>query len=259
MIRATQGETMHLSHYYIDKDAKTPLYLQVEEILSDLLRHEPYTSGEKLPNELEISTQLNVSRNTVRKAMYGLLNKNLIIRKKNRGTFKQTEEQRIKTTLNNWYSFNEDMKRQKKDFKLFEYTVTQEEPSSEISTQLDTPSNKKILKLLRTKGYLEPELYVESYFYPDLDLTAEEITGTEIMKLYEFLEEKLTIKIVFSHEEISASMPTEATRKHLPTADDTTPIIVRKMLIHDEDGNKIAYSIGHYLATRFVFSLNISR
>ena len=82
MIRATQGETMHLSHYYIDKDAKTHLYLQVEEILSDLLRHEPYTSGEKLPNELEISTQLNVSRNTVRKAMYGLLNKNLIIRKK---------------------------------------------------------------------------------------------------------------------------------------------------------------------------------
>ncbi len=250
---------MDLRDYFVDKDSRTPLYLQVEEILIDLLRQEPYASGEKLPNEWEISTQLDVSRNTVRKAMYGLLNKNLIVRKKNRGTFKQTEEQRIKTTLNNWYSFNEDMQRQKKDFKLFEYVVTPEKPSLEISTKLDISPNKKILKLLRTKGYLEPELYVESYFHPDLGLTADDLEQKEIMKLYEFLEKKLTITIVFSHEEISASMPTEATRKHLPAADETTPIIVRKMLIHDEDGNKIAYSIGHYLATRFVFSLNISR
>jgi len=250
---------MDLTHYFIDKESKTPLYLQVEEILSDLLRQEPYASGEKLPNELEISTQLDVSRNTVRKAMYGLLNKNLIVRKKNRGTFKQTDDQRIKTTLNNWYSFNEDMKRQKKDFKLFEHDVSQEQPSLEVSTQLDTPPNKKIIKLLRTKGYLEPELFVESYFHPDFGLRIEDFEGIEVMKLYEFLEEKLTVKIVFSHEEISAIMPTDTIRKHLSAADERTPIIIRKMLIHDEDGNKIAYSIGYYLATRFVFSLNISR
>ena len=73
---------MDLSDYFVDKDSRTPLYLQVEEILIDLLRQEPYASGEKLPNEWEISTQLDVSRNTVRKAMYGLLNKNLIVRKK---------------------------------------------------------------------------------------------------------------------------------------------------------------------------------
>jgi len=250
---------MGMTHYFVDKASKTPLYIQVEEILSDLLRQEPYASGEKLPNELEISTHLDVSRNTVRKAMYGLLNKNLIVRKKNRGTFKQTSDQRIKTTLNNWYSFNEDMKRQKKDFKLFEHLASQEQPSIEVSTQLDTPPNKKIIKLLRTKGYLEPELFVESYFHPDFGLTLKDFEETDVMKLYEFLEEKLTVKIVFSHEEISATMPTDAIRSHLPTADESTPIIMRKMLIHDEDGNKIAYSIGHYLATRFVFSLNISR
>ena len=73
---------MVLSQYYIDKEAKTPLYLQVEEIIGELLLKEPYSSGEKLPNELEISKELDVSRNTVRKAMYGLMNKNLIIRKK---------------------------------------------------------------------------------------------------------------------------------------------------------------------------------
>ncbi len=102
---------MDLSHYYIDREAKTPLYLQVEEIIGELLLKEPYSLGEKLPNELEISKELSVSRNTVRKAMYGLINKNLIIRKKNRGTFKNIDDSRIRTTLNNWYSFNEDMRK----------------------------------------------------------------------------------------------------------------------------------------------------
>ena len=36
-------------------------------------------------------------------------------------------------------------------------------------------------------------------------------------------------------------------------------VLIRKMLIHDEDGLKIAYFIGYYLANKFVFNLNISR
>ncbi len=250
---------MSLSQYYIDKDSKTPLYLQVEEIISDLLQVEPYKSGEKLPNELEISDELNVSRNTVRKAMYGLLNKNLILRKKNRGTFKNIDNQRIKTTLNNWYSFNEDMKSQKKDFKLFECVSSHSIPSDEVCEKLSIKPNKKIIKLLRAKGYLVPEQFVESYFHPDLGLTLEEMQSGDIVKLYQFLEERLDIKIVFSHEEISASVLTEEMQKHLIVDDDSVPVIIRKMVIHDEDGNKIAFSIGYYLSNRFVFNLNISR
>ena len=103
----------------IDKNSNTPLHMQVENIISDMLLLEPYGSGAKLPNEIELADKLGVSRNTVRKAMDSLLHKNLIIRKKNRGTFKNRDNFPIKTTLNNWYSFNEDMKRQNRDFKLF--------------------------------------------------------------------------------------------------------------------------------------------
>ena len=250
---------MILSQFYIDKEAKTPLYLQVEEIIGELLLKEPYSSGEKLPNELEISKELNVSRNTVRKAMYGLINKNLIIRKKNRGTFKNIDDSRIRTTLNNWYSFNEDMKKQNRDFKLFEHNTSTCKPNSEVYEKLHTKPNKKIIRLLRVKGYLEPELYVESFFHPDLNLGAQELKDGNIVQLYKFLEERLEIKIVFSQEEISASMPSDEIRKYLSIKDKISPVLIRKMLIHDENGAKIAYSIGYYLANKFVFNLNISR
>ncbi len=250
---------MKISQYNIDKESKKPLYLQVEDIISDMLCQEPYSLGEKLPNELEISEELSVSRNTVRKAMYCLINKNLIIRKKNRGTFKSIDNKRMKTTLNNWYSFNDDMKQQKQDFKIFKHTVSIDQPTSEVCDKLDIKENEKIIKLLRVKGYLEPELYVESYFHPSLNLSFEELQKNEIIKLYHFLENKLDIKIIFSQEEISASMPSDEMRKYLNIKDEQTPVIIRKMLIFDKNDKKVAYSIGYYLSDRFVFNLNISR
>ena len=250
---------MILSQYFIDKKSKTPLHVQVEAIISDLLRKEPYCTGTKLPNEIEISKKLGVSRNTTRKAMDSLIQKNLIIRKKNRGTFKNIDINPIKTTLNNWYSFSDDMKRQNRDFKLFEHIISTCKPPSEVYKKLNIPQNRKITKLFRVKGYLEPELYVESYFHPDLNLSETELHDETIYKLYHFLETKLQIRIIFSQEEISATMPSHEMRKHLSIEDSTTPIIVRKMLIQDENSNKIAYSIGYYLSNRFVFNLNISR
>jgi len=250
---------LHLSQYSINKDSKAPLYLQVEEIISDILSQKPYSLGEKLPNELEISEKLSVSRNTVRKAMDTLLNKNLIIRKKNRGTFKNLDDQRIKTTLNNWYSFNDDMKKQNKEFKSFEHIVSTSRASTEVSSKLDICSNSKVIKLLRVKGYLEPELYVESYFHPDLNLSIKELEENRLLQLYHFLEQKFDINIVLSQEEISASLPSDEAKKYLLLKEKIVPIIIRKMLIYDRDNNKIAYSIGYYLSNRFVFNLNISR
>lgn len=250
---------MEISQYNIDKESKTPLYLQVEEFISEMLCQEPYSLGEKLPNELEISEKLKVSRNTVRKAMYCLINKNLIIRKKNRGTFKNIGDKRMKTTLNNWYSFNDDMKMQKQDFKIFEHTISNTQASLEVCNKLDVNENKRIIKLLRVKGYLEPELYVESYFHPSLNLSLKELQNIEILKLYHFLEKKLDIRITLSQEEISAEMPSDEMKKYLKIEDNQTPVIIRKMLIYDKDDKKIAYSIGYYLSNRFVFNLNISR
>ncbi len=243
----------------VDKNSSTPLHIQVENIISDMLKLEPYNSGAKLPNEIELADKLSVSRNTVRKAMYSLLHKNLITRKKNRGTFKNMNNFPIKTTLNNWYSFNEDMKRQNRDFKLFFYDVTFENCKDEVQKKLQCHKEASIIKLTRVKGYLEPDLYVKSYFHPSLELNIKEFNGGKIRQLYTFLEDKLGIKILFSQEEIMAKMPSKEDKKYLSLTRDDTPLLVRKMLIHDENGNKIAYSIGYYLADKFVFDLHISR
>ena len=85
-----------------------------------------------------------------------------------------------------------------------------------------------------------------------------ELKDHNILQLYKFLEKKLNIKIVLSQEEISASMPTKNIKQYLHV-EENIPIIIRKMLIFDENKNKIAYSIGYYLSSKFTFNLEISR
>lgn len=49
----------------IDHNSDIPLHLQAEEILRQLIESEEYKNGNKyLPNEVELSRELDISRNT---------------------------------------------------------------------------------------------------------------------------------------------------------------------------------------------------
>lgn len=57
----------------IDHDSNKPLHLQAEEILRNLIDSEEYKNGKFLPNEVELSQTLNISRNTLRQAINKLV------------------------------------------------------------------------------------------------------------------------------------------------------------------------------------------
>lgn len=66
----------------IDHDSNKPLHLQAEEILRNLIDSEEYKNGKFLPNEVELSQTLNISRNTLRQAINKLVFEGLLVRKK---------------------------------------------------------------------------------------------------------------------------------------------------------------------------------
>ena len=55
--------------------------------LMDLIRKHGYGAGEKLPNEYELSSQLGVSRNTIREAVRALASRNILDIRQGAGTF----------------------------------------------------------------------------------------------------------------------------------------------------------------------------
>ncbi|MEA3286268.1 MAG: GntR family transcriptional regulator [Candidatus Marinimicrobia bacterium] len=80
-----QPELLHGSH--IDKSSFIPLYIQVRDILKDLINTRKLQSGDQLPSENELSATFNISRMTVRQAIQELLREGFITIRRGEGTF----------------------------------------------------------------------------------------------------------------------------------------------------------------------------
>ena len=88
----------------IDHNSNTPLHIQAEEILRNLIDSEEYKDGKYLPNEIELSQKLNISRNTLRQAINKLVFEGLLVRKKGVGT--KIAHKSIIGGVKNWLSFS---------------------------------------------------------------------------------------------------------------------------------------------------------
>ena len=66
----------------LDPNSEKPLHIQAEEVLRKLIESEEYKNGKLLPNEVLLSEQLNISRNTLRQAINKLVFEGLLVRKK---------------------------------------------------------------------------------------------------------------------------------------------------------------------------------
>lgn len=66
----------------IDHNSAIPLYLQIENQLRNIIREPEYKKGKMLPNEVDLSKQLGISRNTLRQAINNLVTEGLLVRKK---------------------------------------------------------------------------------------------------------------------------------------------------------------------------------
>ena len=66
---------------------KVLLSEKVAANIKELIVKNQYKPGSKLPNEMELAGQLNVSRSTVREAIKILMSKNILVIKRGRGTY----------------------------------------------------------------------------------------------------------------------------------------------------------------------------
>ena len=60
---------------------------QVADRISDMIREQALTAGEKLPNEFELASLLNVGRGTVREAVKLLVSRSVLEIRRGKGTF----------------------------------------------------------------------------------------------------------------------------------------------------------------------------
>lgn len=238
----------------VDHHSAIPLYLQIEEQLRSIIREPDYKKGKMLPNEVDLSKQLGISRNTLRQAINNLVNEGLLIRKKGIGTVAANKS--VSSKAQNWLSFTQEMKAQGVEPKNYELHTSWEIPSEDICRFFFIPDDKKILKLERLRGNPDfPFVYFVSYFNPRIGLTGNEDFSRP---LYEILEKEYNSVAKVSKEEISAKLSDKFLAKKLEIKTGE-PILIRKRFVFDPGGRPLEWNIGYYRADSFIYTLEFER
>jgi len=91
----------------LDGSSSQPLYQQLQRSLRDAIERRLVSPDDALPPERDLATDLSVSRITVRKAIDGLVNEGLLVRRQGSGTFVCA---RVEKNFSKLTSFSEDMR-----------------------------------------------------------------------------------------------------------------------------------------------------
>lgn len=240
----------------LDHKSNIPLHVQAEHLLRKLIESDDYKNGKYLPNEIELSKQLGISRNTLRQSINKLVFEGLLVRRKGVGT--KVVRKGIVSGVKNWLSFSQEMKVLGVEVRNFELHISRKPMNNEISAffQKANAQESRSLVLERVRGSKDyPFVYFISYLNPDLPLTGDEDFSNP---LYEMLEEKYDVTVKTSKEEISASLagPEIAEKLEIKPED---PILVRKRFVYDVNNVPVEYNIGYYRADSFKYTVDAER
>lgn len=240
----------------LDPSISKPLHIQAEEVIRKLIEAEEYQNGKLLPNEVQLSEQLSISRNTLRQAINKLVFEGLLVRKKGFGT--KVVKKGITGGVKNWLSFSQEMKMLGVEIRNFELHISNKKATDEISNFFNLPLElrTRCIVLERVRGNKEyPFVYFISYFNPAIPMTGDEDFS---QPLYGLLEKKFNIIVKTSKEEVSARLAGEfiADKLEITSSD---PILIRKRFVYDINGVPIEYNIGYYRADSFTYTIEAER
>ena len=71
----------------LNQKSATPLYLQVCNFILSEIKNGKYKEGDKIPSELELCKQFELSRTTIRSAIAALTSQDILVRRQGKGTF----------------------------------------------------------------------------------------------------------------------------------------------------------------------------
>ena len=237
----------------IDHNSAIPLHIQAEELLRKMIVMPEYQQGKLLPNEVDMSRQLGISRNTLRQATNKLVIEGQLLRKKGVGT---VVSQPVSSKAKNWMSFSQEMKSRGVKVVNYSMELSWEIPPEEVINFFAFKEPIKVLKMERVRGDKNhPYVYFVSYFHPMIGLTGEEDFA---QPLYEMLEKKYSVIAKLSKEEITAEAAGSSLsqRLHIGHGD---AILKRKRFVYDPGRRPIEYNIGYYKSDSIVYTVESER
>ncbi|WP_375749180.1 GntR family transcriptional regulator [Vibrio sp. HN007] len=242
----------------IDKHSPIPIYLQIEQLLTEKITKGELAPGDMLPSEPEMTELYGVSRMTIRKAVDYLVRQGVVERQRGRGTFVAEARAEFKMSL----------------------PLDKHLTSSEVAEFLNAPIQNKLLHLskevaseqvaevlkievgspvwLMTRLRLigdTPFVYESTHmlYEPFRDLSEDDLNGSKYLYV-----EKLGFKVAGSQKQIRAELPSQEVRQLLGLRRDE-PVLNAISTAYLEDNVPFEVSSIYYNQEYYTFTLSSDR
>lgn len=231
-----------------------PLYIQLVDKL--IMKMEGMRYLDKLPSERELCALYNMSRTTVRQAMYELELGGYIIRIHGKGTFvgKQTAE---KQNLSNYYSFTRQTLSLNKTPRADILEFHREKANKSVQDKMGLEEGEKVIRFERLRLADEVPMMLETTFLPYNRF--QRIKKSDLLEkpLYDILEKDYHDKICKVVEHFSASNLNPKQASILGVQGGLACLKVMR-LGYNAKGRVIELTFSFARADQFVYTTNVS-
>lgn len=238
----------------IDKTSFTPLYLQIEQQLTEMISAGEIKPGDPIPTEASLCEIYGVSRMTARKAVDYLVRQGRVERFRGRGTFvvRKNHLNKVNLPLDRHLTaselaveINQPIENRVLEFKRVC-------ADAEIAAALDVPEGTALhfIVRLRLLGQ-EPFVYEQGWLLADMfpDMTRKDLAASK----YAYLRSK-GFEPAGSNKEISAELPSNQIRLALNLSRDE-PVLHSRAIAEFTDGRKFEVSDVYYNQQYYSFSI----
>lgn len=237
----------------IDNSVPVALYYQLKQILINKIVSNEWKPGDKIPTELELCKQYELSRITVRQALSELVNEGYLIRKQGKGTFVSLP--RMEQNLMSFYSFTEEFRKRgyKVHNKVLDFKVLPADEKIQKKLNLDTPQ-KDVYYFIRLRYANDVVIAMESTYLPFHcfpDLTKEDI---ESHALYDIMRNKYGI-IPDSAEEIFGATMLQTEQAKYFELKKGLPALEIERVTYGKEKDIIEYTEGVIRGDKFKFHI----
>ena len=181
---------------------------QVRQHIKQLIIEGGFDDG-RIPPETELAAELGVSRTTVRDALSRLEHEGAIVRRQGAGTFVNPHGLRIKTRLEEMWSYEEMLRDHGFTPSVKVISVQVATPSSE-STEALALGESDLVVAMEKVFYEDDEPVVLTYNYVPAGLIESKVTPSDATApIFEFLEQHAGIQLAYYVSEIVPVVLTE--------------------------------------------------
>lgn len=214
----------------LDATSIVPLYKQLKDLLLGDIKEGRLKANQRIPTELELSQQFQISRMTVRKALAELVDEGVLAKKQGKGTFVQ--EEKMTEDLSSPNSFTHLCRRNGKEpgGRTLKFTLQEARERDRRSLQL--ADNEQVIRVERVRTADNVPVMLENLYFPGhlKNILTENLND---VSLYQILKEKYGLYSGNSVMEISVceATPEEASVLEIKTG---KPCLLMEEIVYDQ-------------------------